>query len=390
MRRILGKAALLVVSIALALLLCEALLRLFTDFPIHGSLANRIPDEILGYRMDPSLSDIDPAGFRNDLVPEHADIVTIGDSHTYGNNVSSADSWPKQLGKMAQLTVYNLGIGGFGPLQYHRLFDRAVELSPAHIIVGLYFPNDLYDVCSVIAGSEYWTIWAQKRGYDTGTCGATAAEAGEERVGAAPRIVTRTALGSAFLFIADQLGGTSPASPGQKQSNAPAQRGVVIDDGRNDGVITPGRLATQARFMDLNRRDVALAFAITKDIIREAAASAGRHHSRLTVLFVPSRIRAYFEYLRSRGVELPEVYYRAVENESRLVQEFSEFCGSLGITCVDGGHSVAAALEQFVAVYPATADGHPTEIGYRAYAQAVSDAVFADTKSTGEPPSPAK
>jgi len=388
-RRILGKAALLVVSIAFALLFCEALLRLFTDFPIHGSLANRIPDEILGYRMDPSLSDIDPAGFRNDLVPEHADIVTIGDSHTYGNNVSSADSWPRQLGRMAQLTVYNLGIGGFGPLQYHRLFDRAVELSPAHIIVGLYFPNDLYDVCSVIAGSEYWTAWARQRGYETDACRATVAEAGEGRIGTVQRIVGSTALGSASLYISDQLEDSFAPSWGT-QTAAPVQRSVIISDGRNEGIITHGRLATQSRFMDLQRSDVALAFAITKDIVKEAAASAVSRRSRVTVLLVPSKVRAYFEYLRSRGAELPPVYYRAVENESRLVKEFSDFCGSLGITCVDGGQYVAPALESSVSVYPPTSDGHPTEVGYRAYAQAVFDALFGGSRTMDETPSPGR
>ena len=47
--------------------------------------------------MDISLRDIDENGFRNPKLFEEVDIVTVGDSFTYGNNVSSEKSWPQQL-----------------------------------------------------------------------------------------------------------------------------------------------------------------------------------------------------------------------------------------------------------------------------------------------------
>ncbi len=64
---------LLLASTFVSLLVVEVCLRLFTAFPIEGPLANRIPDDRLGYRMDPALPDIDADGFRNAGRPAHTD-----------------------------------------------------------------------------------------------------------------------------------------------------------------------------------------------------------------------------------------------------------------------------------------------------------------------------
>ena len=99
---------LLIVSSIFTLMIIEVGLRLFTVFPLHDQMANRVFDPTLGYRMDPSFPEIDSNGFRNSEVLAQADIVTIGDSHTYGYNVRSEESWPQQLANMSQKIVYNI------------------------------------------------------------------------------------------------------------------------------------------------------------------------------------------------------------------------------------------------------------------------------------------
>ena len=57
----------------------------------------------------------DILGFRNRRIPNVADIITIGDSQTYGNNVPPEQNWPGQL--QASLgckspVMYNMSVGG--------------------------------------------------------------------------------------------------------------------------------------------------------------------------------------------------------------------------------------------------------------------------------------
>ena len=161
---------LFILSSTLALGILEIGLRQFTVFPIHGLKANRIPDEKLAYRIAPSFPGIDANGFRNPRTQKQVDLVAIGDSHTYGNNVRTEDSWPYQLADLTGMTVYNFGIGGYGSLQYHHLMDEAIKLKPQVIVIGLYLANDIINPCKLINTMDYWQNWADAKGFNTQPC----------------------------------------------------------------------------------------------------------------------------------------------------------------------------------------------------------------------------
>jgi hypothetical protein len=127
---------LLLGSCAIGLVLGEIMLRMFTVFPIHHPRANRQPHAVLGHVMDPALAEIDAAGFRNTDAGVHSDIVAIGDSHTYGFNVSSASSWPHLISRDTGLSVYNFGIGAYGILHYKYVFDLALARHPKTIVLA--------------------------------------------------------------------------------------------------------------------------------------------------------------------------------------------------------------------------------------------------------------
>ena len=60
-------------------------------------------------------------GFRNAAVPVAADIVTIGDSMTYGNNAVMEENWPAWMLAALQredVKVYNMSTGGWAAVQY--------------------------------------------------------------------------------------------------------------------------------------------------------------------------------------------------------------------------------------------------------------------------------
>src|SRR2546421_1234104 len=79
--------------------------------------AATVDDPQLGMRVVPYATGHDANGFRNASVPPKVDIVALGDSQTWGVNVHKDDAWPQQLEKLSGHSVYNMGVGGYGPIQ---------------------------------------------------------------------------------------------------------------------------------------------------------------------------------------------------------------------------------------------------------------------------------
>ena len=85
----------------------------------------------------PAMGPNDLLGFRNTAVPAVADIITIGDSQTYGNNVHLEENWPSQLASLLENyspNLYNMSVGGWGAIEYGEIFDKALYLRP-HVVV---------------------------------------------------------------------------------------------------------------------------------------------------------------------------------------------------------------------------------------------------------------
>jgi lysophospholipase L1-like esterase len=96
-------------------------------------------------RGNPYCPDHDARGYRNRRALSEAEIVTLGDSWTYGAGVSSDAAWPYVLSERLNRPVYNMGVPGTGPLQSQEILRRALQLHPKVIIFGFYFGNDLLD-----------------------------------------------------------------------------------------------------------------------------------------------------------------------------------------------------------------------------------------------------
>ncbi len=112
-RTVLGNLSILVLSGVIGLLLCEWAARMILN-PSDYLSVEMVRDEILGAIPSPNATTgrFDAWGFRNRSVPDAADIVAIGDSHTYGNTATMDDSWPYVLGRLSGRRVYNMGLGG--------------------------------------------------------------------------------------------------------------------------------------------------------------------------------------------------------------------------------------------------------------------------------------
>jgi hypothetical protein len=144
-RSTIGKLWLVCIGILIGFLLLEGALQLRSRFvnpstvPQIATVPQVVPDKRLGYRPNPNLPGHDSRGWRNPSPLDRADIVVIGDSHVYGS------AWPQLVGTRLHRTVYQMGVGGYGPAQYALLLDEAMAFEPKVIIAAYDYGDDIYD-----------------------------------------------------------------------------------------------------------------------------------------------------------------------------------------------------------------------------------------------------
>lgn len=138
------------VTILISIVIAEGIVRVITTPPF-------IADSILETRLPPNKGGIDENGFRNTERPKYPGIIAIGDSQTYGTNATTNEAWPQVLGRLSGIQTYQMAVGGYGPVQYSVLFEKAMDMRPQQIMVGLYLGNDLSDAYRIAYGLDYWT-----------------------------------------------------------------------------------------------------------------------------------------------------------------------------------------------------------------------------------------
>ena len=160
------------VSTVFALVLSEAFARVALNASDYLSV-EMVQDEVLGAVPSARTKNggFDAWGFRNRLVPVSADVVAIGDSHTYGNTATMEDSWPYVFGRLSNQRAYNMALGGYGPNQYYHLLQtRAISLRPTTVILGLYLGDDFENAFLITYGLQHWaylrTMPADKVNFD--------------------------------------------------------------------------------------------------------------------------------------------------------------------------------------------------------------------------------
>lgn len=103
-------------------------------------------DPLLGWRLR---DDIAQTGFNTgaygirkngnqDLVLLPKQILAVGDSFTFGSDVSDDESWPAQLEELLGRPVYNAGVGGFATDQIVLAGERLMDaFEPEILLLGI-------------------------------------------------------------------------------------------------------------------------------------------------------------------------------------------------------------------------------------------------------------
>ena len=359
------------VSVGLAVVICEFMARLVLN-PSDFLTLDMVPDKVLGAVPSPAaMAGFDKLGYRNREVPNTADIVAIGDSHTYGNAARMEDSWPYVLGRLTGRRVYNMGMGGYGPNQYDYLLKtKALKLKPRMIICGLYMGDDFENAFSITYGLDYWSYLRQfpveDVNFDIWKAPPSAGSLQRE----ARAWLSRHSVVYQILFHASFLGRLQ----GEVQIKEapqfdPSITSLVIPDKNITEAFHPIGMLTR---IDQQSPNVREGMRITFELLKEMNELCKRNNIQFVVVVIPAKEMVFASYFQSNGsLPLSDVVNQLLANEGLAREKTFRFLTDSNIPYVDALPALTASAAD--ELYARTAnDIHPNKNGYRVIAQAVA------------------
>jgi lysophospholipase L1-like esterase len=346
-----------------------------------------IPDPLLRYRLVPNTPGHDANGFRNASVRSQVDIVTLGDSQTWGVNVQSVDAWPQQLERLSGRPVYNMAVGGYGPVQYWMLTEKAVGFAPKVIIVGLYFGNDIYDAYALAYSNDNYAelrsnqacdemnidtvktrsqfYWDEEKNFHNnyGRSSPTGWSFWLREHSAIGRLLNRAGLWPGATDVDYEID--------KAWARAYPDHGAVCEDADIRTVFTTAYHLTGLDFDDPR---VGEGLRITKEVLWRAHQKADKSGVKLLVLLIPTKELVYADLMQREG-KLNGTYARLVEMENQSRHDVESWCNEKRIRCVDALPNLQRAIAGRQQIYPSTTESHPNAAGYRVLAATVNEAL---------------
>lgn len=367
MKTLLQNAVLLLISGLLSLLAAEGALRLVFE-PRDYIFPDLVEHADLGWVIAPGSAGHDAWGLRNPEGIEQADIVAIGDSQTYGFSARSHESWPAQLAYQTGRSVYNMGLGGYGPQQYQWFLEHEVsDLKPEIVVIGLYLGNDLFDAYR--RSAAYREDEAPRMGLGRNSK--------DKRFGALRDWLAshsllyqmaKPALKNALhAFLPSEK---TPACTGKTEECLAA----LSDPLTADWLPAPMQFTPLARYKALNLKDPAIATGLeeTRRRLTEIKQICLQKGLSCAILLIPTKEAVYRTSLMegAKGAALARLKQQA-EAEDTVREALLVYMAETGITVID---PLAEMRREAVStlLYPQTPNGHPTAEGYRIMARATA------------------
>jgi hypothetical protein len=272
----------------------------------------------------------DILGFRNTAVPNVADIITIGDSMTYGNNALMEQNWPgfmRQALERKDIQSYNMSTGGWAAVQYLDMMHHASMFRPRVVVVAFYTGNDSLESFQLTYASEHWD-W----------------------------LIPDTSLTSSDL-------------PKVKFPPPESDHWEVTF---RDGVKTVFTPTLRLRSNEDNPV-VKAGYAIMEKSARLIAEKARQEGSKVVFTIIPTKELVYAPKLQNEGIALTADYERLVKLEHEHINRLAGGISNLeGASYVDVTDMLQQAAMSNVQLYPENMNGHPVAEGYRIIGEEIS------------------
>lgn len=243
-------------------------------------------------------------GFRDIGPTTPAYGVAIGDSFTWGTYVDADQTWPEQLEARVGAPVINLGVLGYGPIQYQIVTERhALPLHPRVVLWGFFAGNDFI-------GSTDYLEW-EKAG--KGYTGLSEPATGLRDFLARDVWLFELLKFALHLGIYYQRGATEGAT-------------FVPAPGGPDWTFYPDVLE---RLADGRRPDVAEGWSLTEQALLETDSEAPANGAQFVIVIIPPKELVYWDALRRRLAD-PSAYDLAEPERTPTT-----FCRAQKLHCLD-------------------------------------------------------
>jgi len=373
-RQIATNSAVIALASLVALGLSELGARVFLNAADYLSV-EMVTDPILGAvpSGDPMAGGFDEWGFRNPFVPDSVDIVAIGDSHTYGNTARMEDSWPYVAARLSGQSVYNMGLGGYGPNQYFHLFNsRGLELKPKTIVVGLYTGDDFSNAFLMTYGSDYWAylrdIPPEEVDFDIWEEPTKLSWHKKIRVWLSRNSVIYQVV--VHGPILGQLKGETQIRNAEKLYGSTTTLDIPEDNILE--AFIPGSMLSR---LDQNSANIREGMRITFELLAEMNEISVANDIRFVVVIIPTKEMVFADYLENNAEipfshELNELF----KNERLARRRIFDFLDDSGIVYVDTLPALIQSRSEGLYAKSAT-DMHPNMNGYRVIGETVAEAI---------------
>lgn len=347
------------------------------------------PDARLVYRGNPLKADHDSAGYRNPSRPPQADIVTLGDSQTYGPPDDARVGWPQALARARHQTVYNMALPAIGPGQSLLQLGEALSFHPRLIVVAPYFGNDLYDCYRLALRhpdlmaevspklKQVATRLESEQPLRSEVLRLDSLITGEHLTSAPPTpppLYKRLKVYGLIRAVHYRLVSPPAAMPLLSRRFAtaaaaitPSQREVVVPFEGSDwrSILTP---QYRARWVDDRDPRLRVGFEVMEHALLGIAARTRAQGVALVVILIPTKESVFWP-----RVPNPDAYpgfRQLIADESRLRRELIAYLEANGIDYVDLLEPLRTAPAQ---PYFEDLDGHPNALGHRVIATALAE-----------------
>lgn len=375
---------LVVFAFIAALLVAEGIARIFID-PVDYLWRHLSYDPVLRYKIEPHSAGHDSLGYRNKYVPERADIVTLGDSQTYGESSPAKYSWPSILGSLTGKETYNMGVSGYGPAEYFYLLGNgALEFKPDVVVVGFYLGNDLADTYTAVYTVGRWGN-LRKPVNDRGPEDREQAMADDAPPAEAPPPAKKPFAYELKLRLYSAAGWfaensvlyrvvTASYLGDSMRQKMMLDRGekITMLDAPEYGIHTGFTPVRRLEAVDLDKENIREGLALALGFFDNMNKLAEENGVRFLVVILPTKESVFGEFIEGNtALQYSGEIDRLLLNERQVSAEAESYFEEHGIPYLDllGPLREAALHEQ---IYPNNYSGHFNRNGNRVIAESIS------------------
>lgn len=388
-RGVVIKAIALCVSGVLGIFISEVISR-FALNPADFLAPQTVKDDVLGITVAPHSSGFDEWGFRNSAVPAVADVVTVGDSHTYGNTAKMDDAWPSVVARATKLQVYNLGLGGYGPNQYHYLLTtKGLTLHPKWIICGIYMGDDFENAFMITYGLDHWAPlrigqWKNVNSDIWGNAASPVWGADIRNWLSEHSMVYRLIFhGPLFAIVKEAVRFDQVLAKSDPYTTA-----LIIEDQNIREAFRPIGMAER---LDKNSAPVREGMRITFQLLKEMNRVCMQAGCKFLTVIIPTKETVFAEYIvKNPQLHLRNALEQVIRNEQSVKIDLVDFLSREGIAFVDTLPALKRSIKDQLYAQT-TRDMHPGKNGYRVIGDTVVEYLLKHTSETDTvQPSPAR